>query len=96
MERKPLLNKRMKNDRLELARRYSHWGVEQLKKVIFSDESHFELRLGNQSCASRRSVVSARFHQKFTRKEVKHSTKVKAFPSAGGGGVALNSSKLGR
>jgi hypothetical protein len=47
MERKSLLNKRMKIDRLEFATRYSHWDVEQLKKVIFGDESHFELRLGN-------------------------------------------------
>jgi hypothetical protein len=43
MVNKPLLTDRMRNDRLTFARRYAHCGVEQWKKVMFSDENHFQL-----------------------------------------------------
>jgi transposase len=79
MADKPLLTDRMKNDRLEFARRYAHWGVEEWKKVMFSDESHFELRFGNQNFRCRRSKGSDRFDPKFTRKRVKHPQKVMAW-----------------
>jgi hypothetical protein len=69
----------MKNDRLEFARRYANWGVEEGKKVMFSDESHFELRFGNQNFCCRRSKGSNRFDPKFTRKRVKHPQKVMAW-----------------
>jgi hypothetical protein len=46
MADKPLINERMKNDRLEFARQHAHWGVEEWKKVMFSDESHFMSGLG--------------------------------------------------
>jgi hypothetical protein len=42
----------MKNDRLEFARPYVHWGVEEWKRVIFSDESHFELRWATRTGAA--------------------------------------------
>ena len=79
MADKPLLTDRMKKDRLEFARRYRHWGVEQWKKVMFSDESHFELRFGNQNFLCRRPKGSDRFDPKFTRKRVKHPQKVMAW-----------------
>jgi hypothetical protein len=41
MADKPLITESMKNDRLEFARRYEHWTVEDWKKVMFSNESHF-------------------------------------------------------
>jgi hypothetical protein len=44
MPEKPLLPPRMMDARLDFARRYQNWTVEDWKKVMFSDESHFELR----------------------------------------------------
>ncbi len=79
MADKPLLTERMKNDRLKFARRYAHWGVEEWKHVMFSDESHFELRMGNQGWRCRRSKGSDRFDPKFTRKRVKHPPKIMAW-----------------
>jgi hypothetical protein len=48
MSDEPLLTERMKNDRLEFARPYNRWGVEQWMKVLFSYESHLELRFSSQ------------------------------------------------
>ena len=79
MADKPLLTDRMKNARLEFARQYEHWGVEEWRKVMFSDESHFELRFGNQNYRCRRAKGSDRFDPKFTRKRVKHPQKVMAW-----------------
>jgi transposase len=76
MVNKPLLTDRMRNDRLTFARRYAHWGVEQWKKVMFSDESHFQLTFGNQHYRCRRSKESDKFDLKFTRKRVKHAPKL--------------------
>ncbi len=76
MADKPLINERMKNDRLEFARQHAHWGVEEWKKVMFSDDSHFELRFGNQSFRCRKAKGTDRFDPKFTRKRVKHPPKV--------------------
>jgi hypothetical protein len=39
----------MKDKRLALCRRYWNWTVEDWKKVMFSDESHFELTFGKKS-----------------------------------------------
>ncbi len=44
---KPLLTERMQNNRLKFARQYAHWGVKERECVMCSDESHFELRMGN-------------------------------------------------
>jgi hypothetical protein len=69
---KPLIYKRMKNNSLEFARHHGHWGVKELKKVMFSDESLFELRSGNQSFRCRRAKGMDQFDPKFTWKRVKH------------------------
>ncbi len=50
--------------------------AEEWKKVMFSDESHFELRFGNQSFRCRRAKGTVQFDLKFTRKRVKHPPKV--------------------
>ncbi len=92
MADKPLLTGRMKNDRLEFARRYAHWGVEEWKRVMFSDE----LRMGNQGRCCRRSKGSDRFDAKFTRKRVKHLPKVKAWACISWKGADWSSLSLGR
>ena len=50
--------------------------MEDWKKVMFSNKSHFELSFGNQSTRVRRPWGSDRFDEKFTRKTVKHPKKV--------------------
>ena len=47
MAKKPFLNERMKAQRLAFAEEYGNWTVEDWKRVVFADESHFELRSGN-------------------------------------------------
>ncbi len=79
MAKKPLLTKRMKEQRLEFANQYGHWGVDDWKKVMFSDESHFELRFGHQGSRCRRPMGSDRFEERFTKKMVKHPPKVMAW-----------------
>jgi hypothetical protein len=66
----------MKAKRLEFDNQYQHWGVGEWKKVMFSDENHFELRFGNQATHCRRLKGSDVFSPKFTRKTVKHPQKV--------------------
>ena len=90
MANKPLLTERMMAQRLEFAHEYAHWTTEDWKKVMFSDESHFELLFGNQATRVRRPVGSDRFDKKFTRKTVKHPKKVMVwacFSFRGRGGI---------
>ena len=68
MAKKPLINARMKEQRLEFARQYGF--------VMFSDESHFELNFGNRHSKCRRPSGSDRFASKFTMKTTKHPEKV--------------------
>jgi hypothetical protein len=82
MADKPLINEKMKNDRLE-------W-----KKVMFSNESHFELRFRNQSFCCSRAKGKDRFDPKFNRKKVKHPPKVVWAVSAGREGEVWSSSSL--
>jgi hypothetical protein len=90
MATKPLLNQRMREQRLEFARAYGSWTVEQWKAVMFSDESHFELQLGEKSGRCRRPVGSDRYDPKFTKMSVKHPKKVMVwgcFSWKGRGGI---------
>ena len=47
MAAKPFINQAMKDKRLAFTQLYGGWGIEDWKKVMFSDESHFELRFAN-------------------------------------------------
>jgi hypothetical protein len=79
MRKKPLLTERMRIQRLEFANTYRHWNEDDWKQVMFSDESHFELRFGNLSSRCRRPAGSDPFLPKFTKKTVKHPKKVMAW-----------------
>ena len=48
MARKPVLTDKMREKRLAFAHQYGHWTVDDWKKVMFSDESHFELQFTRQ------------------------------------------------
>jgi len=41
--KKPLLTESMKKQRIAIAKQHVHWTPEQRKKVIFSDESNFQM-----------------------------------------------------
>lgn len=45
---KPFLTERQRRQRLEFARAYEHWGVEEWGQVIFTDESSFCTRWDQQ------------------------------------------------
>jgi hypothetical protein len=79
MRKKPLLTEQMRIQRLECANAYRHWDEDDWKQVMFSDDSHFELRFGNQSSRCRRPAGSDPFSPKFTKKTVKHPQKVMAW-----------------
>ena len=53
--KKQLVTDVMKKKRLVWAKNFKHWGKEQWRKVIFSDESHFEVH-GHRSQYVRRSA----------------------------------------
>lgn len=57
--RKPYLSKKHKRDRLRWAKDHLKWGVEDWKKVIFSDESTFELGPDLSSLYVRRPLGKA-------------------------------------
>jgi len=79
MAKKPFINERMKAQRLEFAEQYQHWTVKEWKKVMFCDESHFELMAGDRVGRCRRAKGSDRYDPKFTRKTVKHPAKIMAW-----------------
>jgi hypothetical protein len=62
MATKPFRNQRMREQRLEFARAYGSWTMEKWKAVMFSDESHSELQLGEKSGHCRRPVGFDRYH----------------------------------
>jgi hypothetical protein len=53
--------------------------VEDWKKVMFSDESHFELTFGNKSSLCRRPSGLDRLDPRFTKTTVKHPPKLMAW-----------------
>ena len=75
MAKKLILTDKMKEKRLAFCRQYGHWTPDQWKKVMFSDESHFEINCFRRNLC-RRPVRSDRFDQLFTRKSAKHPAKV--------------------
>lgn len=78
---KPLITQQMKEKRLAFAHQYAHWAVDDWKKVMFSDESHFELKFGSTQHRCRRPMGSDRFNPRFTKKTVKHTPKIMAWGS---------------
>ena len=64
--KKPVLNSRMKRQRLNFARRYQHWSVAQWDKVSFSDESLFETSMTTKGRLVRRGPGTNRYEKKFT------------------------------
>ena len=73
--KKPLITERMKTKRLAFAKKYSHWTTEQWKKVLFFDESNFQVfKMGSTTVWRPRS--SDRFDLRYTIPTVKHPQSV--------------------
>jgi hypothetical protein len=75
MAKKPLISQRMKDQTMAFAMEYRDCGVEQWKDMMFSDESHFELHLGDKHGHCRWPVGLGRFGPKFTKKGGQTSSK---------------------
>ena len=70
-DKKALLTERMKKQRIAFAKKYIHWTPAQWKRVMFSDESNFQVfRVGSPMV--RRLHDSNRFDPRFTVPTVKH------------------------
>lgn len=69
--KKPLIRKKNLKARLEFAKRHLDWTVDDWKKVLFSDESKFEL-FGSNGLKYIRRPVGKRFDPKYQLPTVKH------------------------
>ena len=73
--KKPHINDRMKEQRLAFAKKHAHWTPTQWKKVMFSDESTFQVfRVG--STKVRRLSSANRYDPRYTVTTVKHPQSV--------------------
>jgi hypothetical protein len=71
--KKQLLTRAMRKKRLDWARAHRHWGKDEWKKVLFSDETHFEVR-GFKTQFVRRSE-NERISEHHLEQTVKHPPK---------------------
>ena len=69
--KKPLLSRKNVRARLQFARKYGAWTVDQWKNVIFSDESKFNI-INSDGKKFVRRPVGKRFDPKYTISTVKH------------------------
>ena len=73
--KKTLQTQQMKKQRITFAKKYIHWTPAQWKKVMFSDESNFQVfRMGSPMV--RRSRSFNRFDPRYTVPTVKHPDSV--------------------
>ena len=70
--KKPLLNQRMKKARLNWAKNKENWGRSEWSRVIFSDESKFNL-IGPDVCLKVRRRKGERYSQNCCVSTIKHS-----------------------
>ncbi|KAG7175485.1 Transposable element Tcb2 transposase-like 9 [Homarus americanus] len=77
----PLLTMRRKN--LAFSQKYRHWTVGQWKKVMWSDESIFQVITSHRVCVRRPSDHS-HYNQAYTVKTVQHSDSVMVWGSFSG------------
>ena len=73
--KKSLLMKKMKEARLQWAKDHLHWGIEEWKYVLWSDESKFNLFSSDSSCLVRRQSHEE-FHPDCIQRTVKFPASV--------------------
>lgn len=69
--KKPMMNKKHLQQRLEFCRRHEHWTADDWSKVMWSDESTFQVFTSSERFV-RRSKHSNPCDPRFTRPSVKH------------------------
>ena len=87
--KKPLLNQRMRKQRLEFCHQYKHWTTADWEKVMFSDESTF-LQFSSYKNFVRRPIGSSSLDPKYIQSTVKHPPSVMVwgcFSAKGRGGL---------
>lgn len=82
--KKPLINAKQRQKRLQFCNKYKHYTVADWNKVLFSDESTF-CQFGS-SVRSVRRPVGERYNQRYTLATVKHCPKVMVWGSFSGMG----------
>jgi hypothetical protein len=86
--KKLLINDHIKKQRLAFGRKYEHWTSAQWRKVMFSDESNFQVfRMG--SITVRHTPSSDRYDPRYTDPTVKHPDSVMVWRSYSGEKVRL-------
>ena len=73
---KPLLTNRMLKSRLNFANEYKDMGNDFWDRVIYADESYFEIKLSSLMNTIRRFKSSNPFSTLYTKKTVKHPLKI--------------------
>lgn len=69
--KKPMISSRNRKARLNFAKKYLHWTAAEWKKVLFSDESKFNL-FGSDGMQWVHRPVGKRYDPKYTRPTIKH------------------------
>ena len=72
--KKPYVSQVNRRKRLQFARRYRHWTVDQWKKIVWSDESPFVLRCQRRSYVWRRR--NEQLSPRFLQGTLKHQKKI--------------------
>ena len=89
--KKPIITSAMRKKRLQFCEKYKNYTIEQWKKVMFSDESSFQINnCPNQTV--RRPVGSSPVNPRYTKKTSKHPASVMVwgcFSHNGRGGLTL-------
>lgn len=67
----PLVSKRNRKRRMEFARKYRHWTLQDWKKVLFTDETKIN-RVWSDGRSYVRRPVRAEFNPRYTRPTLKH------------------------
>lgn len=67
---KPMLSKKQKKDRLDFARQYQHWTKDDWGKVLWSDETKFNLHNPDGGQFVRRPV-NTRYESKYVKSTLK-------------------------
>ena len=84
--KKPKLTSAMKKKRLDFARRYQNWTVDDWKKVLFSDESTFQQFTSRKQHVRR--PVGERYNEKFTIPTMKHPPSIMVWGAFSQNGTA--------
>lgn len=74
--KKPFLSRRMRKQRIEFCKKYSHLSALDWSSFIFSDESYIEINLNSMMNRVRRFPTENPFSPRFTTKTVKHPLKI--------------------